>query len=242
MSYSKDGKYVYFKHGEEHDLALTEMYKTETSRNGVVRDRLGTYIAKHIAQGQVYPCTGNKDTCEGCQKGADRISAFKQVVKDYSNGADGTELYFEMPIKLMQALIERQKMLKDMGHSDEEVLTAVYRIRKNAKWSDPLWNVSVVRKPVPVEIVKPVAPAAVDLNGDGEGGEPITFTREELDMVAKYNSKLKNALSANPDIDVAASLRKSLADINGWPEAKVGAVLAAIGDDKLVDLQSLKMA
>ena len=46
-------------------------------------------------------------------------------------------------------------MLKDMGHSDEEVLTVVYRIPETCP--TPMERVDI-RKPY-VETVKPVAPA-----------------------------------------------------------------------------------
>lgn len=257
MSYSKEGKFIYFKHGDEHDLQLTEMYRVEQFRTGS-SERIGQYIAKHIvprtatSPGGVFPCTLDRTTCEGCQKEHQRISAFKQSVVDLG---DGEERWFEMPISLMKVLIEKQKTFRDLLPNDESVLTAGYRILKNAKGSDPLWTVTIIKKPVEVEAAPKEEPVELDLDSvdddifaasdrSSEGMEDalapeVLFTRDDLEQVVKYNKRLANALTKNPSIDVATSLRNSLANVVKMEAAKVEAVIAAIGEDKLVDIQSL---
>lgn len=250
MSYSRDGKYIYFRHGDEHNIQLTEMYRTEQFRTGS-SERIGQYVAKHIADRQVFPCTGNRETCEGCAKGVDKISSFKQAIIDLD---DKSEKWFEMPISLMKIMIEKQKTFRDLLPNNESVLTAGYHVVKNAKGSDPLWTVTVVKKPVALEGPPKAEAVSLDLDDggavgqtfspDAEGGvgggvEDITFSKGELETIAVYNKRLANALPKNPNLDVAGSLRKSLDGKIG--DGKIKAVLAAIGADNLVDLQSLKL-
>jgi hypothetical protein len=253
VSYSKDGKFVYFRHGDEHDLRLTEIFQSEVWKNGKTYDFIGTVVKKHWMDGQMVPCTGNYNTCDGCQKKVAKVVSFRTTVFD---AGQGQEIETELPSSLGQVLIDKQKTFRDTCDNDAEVLTVVYRIKKLEKGSKPLWDVKVIGKPQRVAVASKPAPAAVDLDAaeeplpaTDEKGEvvesapavPVTFNKTELESVAGYNKRIKTALKTTPDLDVAASLRKSLTNAK-FSEDKIGAVIGAIGDDKLVDVNKLVLA
>jgi hypothetical protein len=256
LSYSKDEKFVYFRHGDEHDLRLTEMYQTEVWRNGKTNDFIGEVLKKHWMkeQSQMVPCTGNYNTCEGCQKKVAKVTSYRTTVFD---AGLGREIEIEIPYSLGEILIDKQKTFRDTCDNDAEVLTVVYRIKKLEKNSKPLWDVRVVGKPQKVAQAARAAPVAVDLDGGAEevlpatdeaGNEvvadppaPVAFSKKELESVAGYNKRIQNAMKTTPGLDVAASLRTSLEKAK-FSEEKIGAVISAIGDDKLVDVNRLVLA
>lgn len=227
MTVSQNGNNLYWVAGEEITLQVSEKYKSETWSNGRLVRYIGNPIRKHIQKGMSPTVCPGQAACTICQGGTKPRLFYMTQVKL----ADGNMKFAELIPMVSYAIGEAQATAEALGAKPEVLLSMWFRVKKLGAVA-PYWSVSpVMPTAVPVSPAVNAVGKTMDLDAPSTipsteqmagpiPALPVKLTKEELEMVKKFESAIATMKQTNPDINVLASIEDTLKRRPNWTPEK----------------------